>query len=212
MADLKELESYRITLDGEWSLNDFYELPHTYSQVYAFVYGLELPDDFEEYERVLRYANYPWRGGYSAVNFYRQLESAVPRSDRPRVLSIQYSSPGWLELSLAVGVALSARRIIKAFVQSAGELNVLYQEIYKNLHDRKLMRIEAKEADLKLREKELEFLETSSRRLSRLLKVPASEILHAQAPNRLAELKMLLSLFRRVRTLSEYEKKGKASF
>jgi hypothetical protein len=74
-------------------------------------------------------------------------------------------------------------------VQSAGELNALYQDIYKNLHDRKLMRIEAKEADLKLREKEIEFLETSSRRLSRLLKIPAAEILHAQAPNRLPSLR-----------------------
>jgi hypothetical protein len=202
----------RILLDGEWTLSDFGELPKTYSQVYAFVYGLEFPDDLEGYEAVLRFESYPWRGGYSAVNFYKQLQSAVPRRDRPRLLSVQYSSPGWIELSLVVGVALSARRIIKACVDSASELNGLYQEIYKNLHERKLLQIEAREAALQLEEKELKFIETSSRRLAKLLKVPAIEVISAQSPNRLAELKMLLSLFRRTRKLAEYEKSGKATF
>lgn len=212
MPELTDDDSYRIMLDGEWTLSDFGELPHTYSQVYAFVYGLELPDDFEGYEAILRFAGYPWRGGYSAVNFYKQLQSSVPRRDRPRLRSIQYASPGWIELSLVVTVALSARRIIKACVVSASELNSLYQEIYKNLHERKLLRIEAKEAELRLEEKQLQFMETSSKKLARLLKIPAIEVIRAQSPTRLAELKMLLSLFRRARKLADYEKAGKASF
>ncbi len=212
MAESTEHDLYKIMLDGEWTLSDFGELPNTYSQVYAFVYGLERPDDLEGYEAVLRFARYPWRGGYSAVNFYKQLQSSIPRRDRPKLLSIQYSSPGWIELSVVVAVALSAKRIIKACVDSASELNKVYQEIYKNFHERKLLRIEAKEAALKLEEKELKFIEDSSRTLSRLLKVPAVEIITAQSPNRLAELKMLLSLFRRTRKLADYEKSGKASF
>lgn len=212
MTESTDHDLYKIMLDGEWTLSDFGELPNTYSQVYAFVYGLERPDDLEGYEAVLRFARYPWRGGYSAVNFYKQLQSSIPRRDRPKLLSIQYSSPGWIELSVVVTVALSAKRIIKACVDSASELNKVYQEIYKNLHERKLLRIEAKEAALKLEEKELKFIEDSSRKLSRLLKVPAIEIITAQSPNRLAELKMLLSLFRRTRKLADYEKSGKASF
>jgi len=208
----EEWETYKIFLDGEWSLAEFYELPHAYSQVYAFVYALESPDGIEDYGAVLRYADYPWRGGFSSFNFYRQLQEAVPGEDRPRIISIQYASPGWMELSLAVGAALSIRTIIKAFIASASELDSLYHKIYKNIHDRRLMNVEARQAVLKLKDEELRFLEGSIKRLARLLKIPASEVLLAQSENPVARIKMLLSLFRRVETLAEYEKKGKAQF
>jgi hypothetical protein len=208
----EDWEKYKILLDGEWSLAEFYELPHAYSQVYAFIYALESPDGFEDHGAVLRYSNYPWRRGFSSLNFYRQLQEAVPIEDRPKVVSIQYASPGWIELSLAVGAALSIRTIIKAFVASASELNALYHQIYKNFHERKLMNVEAERAVRELKEEELRFLESSSKRLARLLKIPASDVLLAQAGNPVARVKMLLSLFRRVETLAEYERKGKAEF
>jgi hypothetical protein len=158
----EDWERYKILLDGEWSLAEFYELPHAYSQVYAFVYSLESPDGLAEYNAVLRYSSYPWRGGFSSLNFYQQLQDAVPSEDRPIIVSIQYSSPGWIELGLAVGVALSIRTIIKAFVASASELDALYHKIYKNLHERRLMNVEAEQAALKLEKDEFDFIESST--------------------------------------------------
>ena len=113
---------------------------------------------------------------------------------------------------MVVGAALSIRTIVKAFVASASELDALYHKIYKNIHERRLMNVEAEQAVLKLKDEELRFLVDSSKRLARLLRIPASEILMAQSVNPVAKTKMLLSLFRRVKTLAEYEKKGKAQF
>lgn len=64
---------YRIELDGTWSLSEFYELPHVFTQTYAFNYTFS-GEDVRDPERVAHaFSSFPWRGGYSAVNFYNVL-------------------------------------------------------------------------------------------------------------------------------------------
>ena len=96
---------YRIELEGAWSLAEFYELPHVFSQAYAFNYAFS-GEDLRDPERFTQaFSAFPWRGGYSAVNFYNVLHTQIPRRSRPQVTSIQYSSPGWIELQLVLSVA-----------------------------------------------------------------------------------------------------------
>lgn len=110
-------EIYRVRLDNDWSLNDLYDFPHALSQTYSFAYcfDTDLPSrDVERIDRALQ--GYPWGGGYSYVNLYTVLQNQVPPEYRPRVKSIQYASPGWLDLwvnveaiqSVATSVALIA--------------------------------------------------------------------------------------------------------
>lgn len=113
-------DNYRIKIDGEWTLRDLYEFPRVYSQLYSFLYVLEIssPDDLYDERIDSAFRSHPWRGGFSAVNFYNQLGYLVPNRDRPEIKSIRYGSPGWLELTLAVAIAANIEKLGTAFTKS----------------------------------------------------------------------------------------------
>jgi hypothetical protein len=150
-------------------------------------------------------------GWLSAVNFYNQLGYIVPLRDRPRIHSIRYASPGWLELTLAVAIASNIERMVEAFSKSGKHLNSLYKEIYKGLHQRRLMRIKVRRQEIALRRDQIRFAEESAKALSKLLNFKHLDELDKLTNNPLGSLKILWSVYRRVRELAKYEKKGKAN-
>jgi len=210
-------EPYRIQIDGEGTLEDWYVFPHTFNQVYSFLYSIravsELPEQPEEDNRLfITYTAHPWTGGYSAVNFYSYLQKLVPKQLRAGVRSVHYSSPGWFELTLLLGVAVSIRKVVKAFCESGKELHSLYSEIYKGLQERKLLRMEVKSRELQLAKEHVDFMERSMESLSRTMAFDGLAELRKITNNRLAAIKILLSFYRRARTLAKYETQGKARF
>jgi len=219
-----EKGTYKITLDGQWDLEDLASFPHTYSQVYSLLYSLQAPvssaDSFavkyREEEHVERlkytYTAFPWKGGWSAVDFYESLYRLVPRDDRPYIKSIRYSSPGLLELTLVLLIAQNAKLIISNITQSIRTMNRTYQEIYKGLQDRKLLRIKVKREQLKLASEELRFIEESTERLVHLMEFQHLQKLRELSGSPLVTLKILLSLYRRIRDLARYEIKKKLKF
>jgi hypothetical protein len=210
---MAENDDYTIRIDGSWSLKDFYELPHVFAQVYAFNCAFHLGEEARDTERLANaFVSYPWQGGYSAVNFYTTLSSQVPIYLRPRVKAIQYASPGFMQLGLWVAAATSAAAIIKKTVESAGSINQLYSEIYKGLQERKLLRIEVRRKTLELESDEMNFVMDSSRRLAEALGFTDLAKLNELTDNPLAAMKILMSYYRRIRTLADYERKGKADF
>ena len=105
---------YTIEIDGEWSLEDLYIFPRTFEQVYFLIYSLFPDHDEYDLERIRNaYSAFPWRGGYSAVSFYNTLKYIVPRARRPQLVSINYSSPGLMEIGLILAVATVVGRIVK---------------------------------------------------------------------------------------------------
>lgn len=213
MISLGEGNTYRISIDGSWSLKDFYELPHVFAQTYSFNCAFLIEEEALDPERLLQaFASYPWRGGYSAVNFYNVLANQIPRKLRPKVKSIQYASPGWIELGLFVPAAIEIGKVIGIFVVSAGSLHSLYSQIHRGLHDRKLLRIDEKRKDLELSREELDFSIESSEKLAKSLGFESLAKLNELTGNPLATTKILLSHYRRVRTLAKYTIKGNAKF
>ena len=207
----------RIEIDGEWTLEDWYMFPRVISQVYSFLYSIteikmlkELPD--EDDRLYITYSAHPWRGGYSAVNFYNYLQTLIPKNLRPRVVSIHYSSPGFFELGLAVVVAISIRKIVKAFCDSGKDIISLYNEVYNGMQKRKLLSISVKREDLQFQKEHIKFIEKSLTSLSQMMSFEGISELKQITPNELAALKILLSFYRRVRILAEYQKSGKADF
>jgi hypothetical protein len=206
---MAESDKYRIRLDGSWSLKDFYELPHVFGQIYAFHCAFMLGDEARDPERLAEaFVLYPWRGGYSAVNFYNVISRQIPQGLRPKVTSIQYSSPGWFELSLWVAAA----RAVNKLLDTAAKANTLYSEIHKGLRDRRLLRIEEKQRSLQLAREEIDFVIYSSQRFAEALGFANLNELNNLTDNPIATLKILLSYYRRVRTLADYARRGKAEF
>jgi len=162
--------------------------------------------DIERLHRA--YALYPWAGGYSAVNFYNELERIIPRSGRPTVKAIVYSSPGYIDLALWIAAAVSTRRLVLSFVKSGEDLNRLYSDIYRGMIERTLMRVDVREREMELTARELACIHQATSDLAQLLELPRIPELRSLAPNDLALLKIMLSLYRRVRKIAKYVRKG----
>lgn len=202
--------NHKIPIDGKWDLEDLHRFPRAYEQVYFMLYCL-LPHEDEWVQERIDYAfkQYPWMGGYSAVNFYNKLKYSFPKKERPQVISLQYASPGWIELSIIVGVAVAGERIVKAIATAIREANSTYQEIHRGMQERKLHRIEVAKNELELEQQYQEFIENSVDRMVRLLGLSGIEKINQKTGSPLKTLKILLSLYRRIRTLAEYQNKGK---
>ena len=211
--------THRISLDGDWTLFDLGAFSRVYTQVYSVLYVLDddlIPLDdspvgeFGSVSHVFR--AFPWRGGYSAVNFYNSVRVRVPPSRRPSVRSIRYASPGVLELALIVPVATSIAAIVYSFATSAKHLHSLYHDIRKGMRERELMQINVKRADLALRRDQRDFARESTDQLADLMGLEQVDRLRLLTGHEVAELKILLSLFRRFQQLRKIEEEGRVKF
>lgn len=206
-------DTYTIQMGGKWTLEDISEVAHVYSQAYAFLYVLNTPLTDDRKERLhITFTAFPWRGGYSAVNFYLYLKALVLPSERPQIVSLRYGSEGLLELALLASIAVQIGILIKTLCLAAKDLNELYSSIYRGLQDRKLMRTEVKRKDIALETEQLDFIIDSSDKLSKMMGFQNVEEINKLTGSPLATLKILLSFYRRIRVLAGYEKKGKAKF
>jgi hypothetical protein len=75
---------------------------------------------------------------------------------------------------------------------------------------RKLLSLEVREKKIRISEQEFEFARKSFIELSEAMSLPGGERLLEAAPDSVMGLKVLLSLYRRVRKLGEFEIRGKA--
>ncbi|HEY3374500.1 MAG TPA: hypothetical protein VGK02_05500 [Candidatus Aquicultor sp.] len=206
-------ESYKIPIGGEWNLEDLYVFPRNYEQVYVLFYSFLAHKDESTQGRIeATFSNFPWRGGYSAAHFYGKLKYILPKQQRPQVLSLKYASPGWIELSLIIGIALLVQRLVKTIAATIREANSIYNEVYTGLQQRKLLRIEVEKKELELEAQHLEYINQSVAQMSKLMGFEDIQHIHEKTGNPLITLKILLSLYRRVRTLAEYQNNGKIRF
>lgn len=206
-------ETYTIHLDGSWSLEDLYKFPRAYEHVYFLINALEFSGAYyvgEDVDDIFR--AFPWFGGYSAVGFYNNLKYRTPAPQRPKIVSIEYASPGWLELSLLVVAALKIEAIVKSIANSIDHVNATYNRIMRGAHDRKLSDIKLRREQLILEKETLHFIHQSTDLMAQMLGLENVKELDEKTGNRLISLKILLSLYRRVKVLADYQLNGKADF
>jgi hypothetical protein len=203
--------TYPIHMDGRWTLEDLYKFPRTYEQAYFALDALITSESQVDFDRVDRaFRAFPWQGGYSAVNFYKQLKYATPIGARPEVLSIQYASPGAITLSLILEQAELLAAIVGAVAGSITVCNTLYNKIMNDLQHRKLLRIKVERENLALGREELDLIRKYNQEIAAILQIGTPDALDARTGRPLVSLKILLSVYRRVRTLADYKNKGKA--
>lgn len=213
----------RLGLDGEWDLSDFDKFTRGYLQVYAFGHAIvsaqhasaggDAPGDGDSDERSASYAfrAYPWRGGWSSVDFYQRLRYAVPPRERPKIVQIRYASPGFIELIQSVDPAAWVALLIVQLPLLVRRANTTYTEIWKGIHDRKMNKIDLRKAELALTKEELAFAEEQFFRLglaSGLSDRALAKVLDL-AGNPAMALKILMSFYRRLRDLGELQMEGK---
>lgn len=203
----------KLSLDGRWNLEDLAEATKDYIQLYGFAYSL-LPDlplaRRDEIDYI--YGKFPWRGGYSTVNFFNQLFHKIPPKLRPEVERIQYASPGFIELSEILLVAVTVAGIVKAVCSTINTAHDTYRKIQKGSVDLELSKINLANEELDLTQRQITFSENSSKQLIKVLGLTeAQEQLIDQRVqgSPVMKLKILLSVFRRVEPLAKKQSEGK---
>jgi hypothetical protein len=203
--------TYPIHMDGRWTLEDLYKFPRTYEQAYFALDALIPSESQVDFERVDRaFKAFPWQGGYSAVNFYNQLKYATPIRARPEILSIEYASPGAITLTLILEQAQLLAAIVGTVAGSITVCNALYNKIMNDLQRRKLLRIKVERENVALGRDELALISEYNREMATMLQIGTPDALDERTGRPLVSLKILLSVYRRVRTLADYRNKGKA--
>jgi hypothetical protein len=204
---------YAVYIDGRWSLEDLYRFPRAYEQVYFALEAIVSAEDEEIEERIVRaFRAFPWRGGYSAVSFYNQLKWATAPEHRPVIVSIQYASPGWIEMLLNQHLALQIGAVVTSVAGSIGVCNKVYNRIHTDLQKRNLLRIEVERKQIELSREKIGLVKDSVDDIVRILGLDAANTINDRTNDPLISLKILLSIYRRIRILAQYKLKGKIDF
>jgi hypothetical protein len=203
-----------LGLDGRWDLTELSELSSVYTQLYSLVFSLQ-PDEevgFLDDQLDYIYTKFPWRGGYSAVDFYQNLYHRVPAKYRPKVVAIQYGSPGHIDLSEVLVVAGTIAALVRLVASSADRIHNTYRNIQKGSQDHKLSKINVKKEELKLSARQIRFVRESVDELATAMNLRDAERATLEGRtqgNELAQLKILSSYYRRVKKLVDLHLKGK---
>jgi len=207
-----EKDNYLIPIGGRWTLEDLYEFPRAYEQCY-FAYLVLSPEASEpEDDRVLwAFEGFPWQGGYSAVDFYNQLKWAVPKRRRPRINRIKYASPGLIELGgLVVSIAVIIEKVVHTLCNAAKDVNRTYSAIHRDMQKRKLLRIKTENQIQRLTPLEQRVVDGHAEEMAGILDVDLRR-LNERTGTSYKSLKIMLSLFRRLRQIAKFQKGGKVN-
>jgi hypothetical protein len=218
MATPSHRQYKRLELDGDWGLLEFSGFGKHYVQLYAFFYGVrELSSDGAAGgdERVLRaFASFPWKGGWSAVDFFENLRYAIPRKDRVRIKEIEFASPGHIDLWALASATGAITATVTALTLAVNRVHNTYRNIQKGIREHKLGKIDVRRAELALAKEQLAFIDASIEDLSEGLKLAPEDLdtIKELSPQPLGTLKILLAVYRRARELAKMQANGQIKF
>ena len=202
--DIPPPEPYRLRMDGEWDFVRLSTFPRQYMQVYSFFYVLESAargDEFHKARLGWALQAFPWRGGWSSVDFFQYLVNSVPRQHRFRIRSIQYGSPGFMEILVGfAAVAVS----IKTLVSTVREIDTTYHKWRERLRKRRMWKMDARDASPALSREDVAELTEAIRELTIVLRLEDYDDLFRDL-NPVLRVKILLALGKRLHRLAEHQ-------
>ncbi len=200
-----------VQIDGRWGIDDLRRFSDLVQDSYAFVFALSgLGGEKSKREIQSLFHRYPWRGGFSSVNFFDDLYRLIPSPQRASITRIQYASPGEIDLRMNEEVAIALRGIVARINDGQNEPFAAYQEVRRYLQERGWLG-KAK-GDLRLSPEDDTFLLQQFKILCGAfsLSTRESDILELASSDPLSAVKILLAYYRRVAALADYVATGKA--
>ena len=198
-----------IVIDGKWGIGDLKQFPGLIQDVYAFAYSLKSDKPAIRSRLKSLYEKYPWRGGFSTINFFNDIYGAIPRKEEARISSIKYASEGELRVEVNKDIAQYLGVIINEMI-SSDEIHDSYREVHKNLKEKKWLGRSARDFQLSPgQEKYLKgVIVDFAKKLGLSDRVDHITFLAKDDP--LATIKILLSFYRKMARLDLYIRTGKA--
>jgi len=208
-----EDRTYKILLDEKWSLEDLTNFSRIYFQNYSFLYCLDTKSvdiASSRIESVL--LNYELRHGLSYVNIYDIFRSHIAKEDKPQIKSIQYASPGWLELALNPEVATQFATVLGVFLGSIVTTAETYKRLHKIYSDLSKTRKKLGVATFKLNAEEAIKAQELTKSLANGLGFESLEELDKHTKDAEESSKLIMAHYRRMNKMAKFVESGKASF
>lgn len=200
-----------VHIDGRWGIDDLRRFSDLVQDCYAFVFALSGFGPATAKQSIAGlFRRYPWRGGFSSVNFFDDLYRLIPAPERAEVRSIQYASPGTIELRMNGAVADSIRQLVDGLGEEKSRASTAYTDVRAWLRSRGWLG-KAKE-DLRLTDSDNDELRERFKLLCSVLGLSTREdnILTLASSDPLGAVKILLAYYRRLAGLADYVATGKA--
>lgn len=208
---MANVDTYRLLMDEQWNLEDLHLFPHAFADAYAFTYCFDSTAEPINADRIdTALEQYPWNGGYSYVNLYFVLKHQVVPEERPTIKSIQYASPGWIELLLNPDVAMRVAKSVGILLAAGVAAVEAFKRIDKLRLDIARARKEAVVESLRLEADEVEALHLLCDQTARHIGFKNVDSLNRRTKNPETTLKLLMAHWRRLTVLVEYVQGGKA--
>ena len=200
-----------VHIDGRWDIDDLNKFSNLVQDAYAFVYALNRNGNQKTRNVIAeQFHKYPWRGGFSSVNFFSEIYRAIPTDDRAKIRKIQYASPGTIEFTMKPEVSAS----IHDFVTNINSANSIardsYNESRKYLRDKKWLGSAKIDLELKSQDNDELLVHVAKLATAFSLDHHKDDILGLANRDPLAAVKILLAYFRRLEGLADYVATGKA--
>jgi hypothetical protein len=199
-----------IRIDGQWELSDFGYFPHRYTEVYSFIYALNDSRKTNDTKYQALFERYPWRGGYSAVNFYDDLYAVIPRKERLDVATIAYASPGTIKVRANKALAKQIEELVNRLSENHSGVRDVYADIYHQLFEMKLLSMSSR--DKRLQGNDRQKVSHLFSRLSSALNLRhADKVERFSGGDPLTAVKILMAFYRRALELTEFVDQGRVS-
>lgn len=204
---------YRVLLDGSWSLEDLTNFSRVYFQNYSFIYCLDSSVDHADnlrIESVLK--QYELRDGLSYVNIYDIFRAHIKKEDRPQINSIQYASPGWLDLALNVDVAVQVAKVIGIYLGTPVAIAETYKRLHRIFTDLQEQRRKYQRNSMKLDAEQAAFAQKLTNELAKGLGFDNIKQLDEQTKDVEESAKLVMAHYRRISKIAKFVQSGKAGF
>ena len=200
-----------VEIDGRWEISDLRKFSDLVQDCYSFGFALLGSTGKAAQARIdSLFHKHPWRGGFSSVNFFKELYKNIPQEDRAGIRQINYASPGEIKFYMNGDVADSIRELVLDINDEDSSAQESYKLARSFLQNRNWLG--KSDMDIDLSESDLEELTDLLRTtcLAFSLEEHADHILTLASGDPLSAVKIVLAYFRRLQGLADYVATGKA--
>lgn len=186
--------TYAVLIERNLSIENWRDFFKEFSYAYAFLYNVVTLKS----QKIIAH---PWRGGFSALHFWREFLDFVPAEDYPQLEAMQYASPGFIRFRLDSSIAVRVGNLVASYVADGEGISDALNDVaaYFRTHH-----LNEDEIPNDVWEKHNDMIVTLTYRLLEALGVPADEFI--SAANRPFEAaKMAMSFTRRIAALAAME-------
>jgi hypothetical protein len=200
-----------VDIDGQWEISDLRKFSDLVQDCYSLGFALLGATGQAATKKINSlFHKHPWRGGFSSVNFFKELYRNIPNEDRAAIRKIDYASPGEIKFYMNGDVADSIRELVNGINEEDSLAREAYKKAYRYLQD--IGWLSKSDTDIALSNQDIidliELLEKTCVAFG--LDDSASHILELASQDPLSAIKIVLAYYRRLQGLADYVATGKA--